>query len=85
MNLTKIRNSVIAGFCGTAVHSLLMLVHSDTGPLPEFQPNDDFHRALSWLTGTNIHPSVRQSRACLQTCRPKKPATISTTTTTPMM
>ena len=58
MNLTKIRNSFIAGFCGAAVHSLLMLVHSKTGPLPTFQPNDDFQRALSWLTGMDIHPGV---------------------------
>jgi hypothetical protein len=58
MNLARIRNSFIAGFCGTAVHSLLMLVHSNTGPLPEFQPNDDFQRALSWLMGTNIHPGI---------------------------
>src|SRR5687768_12522036 len=56
--LTKIRNSLIAGLCGTIVHSLLLLVHSKTGPLPEFQPNDDLRRAISSLTGTNIHPSV---------------------------
>ena len=54
----KNRNAVIAGFCGTAVHSLLALVHSKTGPLPEFQPNDDFRRALSWLIGQDIHPGV---------------------------
>jgi hypothetical protein len=58
MILRKIRNSLIAGLCGTTVHSLLLLVHSKTGPLPEFQPNDDFRKAVSWLTGTNIHPSV---------------------------
>ena len=57
-NLTRIRNSVIAGLCGTAVHSLLALVHSKTGPLPEFQPNDDFRRALSWLIGQDIHSGV---------------------------
>jgi len=57
-NLTRIRNSVIAGLCGTAVHSLLALVHSKTGPLPEFQPNDDFRRALSSLIGQEIHPGV---------------------------
>jgi hypothetical protein len=49
MILRKIRNSIIAGFCGTVAHSLLMLVHSKTGPLPEFQPNDDIQRGLSWL------------------------------------
>jgi hypothetical protein len=57
-NLIRIRNSVIAGLCGTVVHSLLALVHSKTGPLPEFQPNDDFRRALSWLMGQDIHPAV---------------------------
>ena len=55
MSRTRIRNSVIAGLCGTVVHSLLSLVHSKTGPLPEFQPNDDFRRALSWLIGQEIH------------------------------
>jgi hypothetical protein len=59
MNLTKtIRNSLIAGLCGTAMHSLLMLVHNKTGPLPEFQPNEDIQRALAELMGTEIHPSV---------------------------
>ena len=58
MDLARIRNAFIAGLCGTAAHSLLMLVHSKTGPLPEFQPNEDLQRALSWLTGTNIHPAV---------------------------
>ena len=38
------------------MHSLLMLVHSKTGPLPEFQPNDDFQKALSWLMGLDVHP-----------------------------
>ena len=58
MVLTKIRNSLIAGLCGTSVHSLLLLVHSKIGPLPAFQPNDDIQRGLSWLTGTEIHPAV---------------------------
>lgn len=58
MTPTKIRNSLIAGLCGTSVHSLLALVHSKTGPLPEFQPNYDIQRGLSWLIGTEIHPGV---------------------------
>jgi hypothetical protein len=41
----KIRNSVIAEFGGTIVHSVLMLVHSKIGPLPEFQPNEDIQTA----------------------------------------
>ena len=40
------------------MHSLLLLVHSKTGPLPEFQPNEDIQRSLSWLTGTDVHPAV---------------------------
>ena len=55
---TRIRNSFIAGLCGTVAHWLLALVHSKTGPLPAFQPNDDIQRALSWLTGAEIHPGV---------------------------
>jgi Family of unknown function (DUF6789) len=58
MNLTKIRNSFIAGFCGTAVHSILLLVHSKSGPLPEFQPNEDIRRGLAELMGTEIHPGI---------------------------
>ena len=58
MTLRRMRNSFIAGLCGTAVHSLLLLIHSKTGPLPEFQPNEDIQRGLSWLTGTHVHPAV---------------------------
>jgi Family of unknown function (DUF6789) len=54
----KIRNSIIAGLCGTVAHSLLMSVHSTMGPLPEFQPNEDIQRALSWMVGTEVHPGV---------------------------
>lgn len=58
MVLTKIRNSMIAGLCGISMHSLLALVHGKTGPLPEFQPNYDIQRGLSWLIGTEIHAGV---------------------------
>jgi hypothetical protein len=58
MILTRIRNSFIAGLCGTVAHGLLVLVHDKTGPLPDFQPNEDIRRALSWLTGDDIHPGV---------------------------
>jgi hypothetical protein len=54
----KIRNAFIAGFCGTVAHSLLILVHSRSGPLPGFQPNEDIQRGLSWLVGTDVQPSV---------------------------
>ena len=56
--ILRIRNSFIAGLCGTAAHWLLLLAHSKTGPLPEFQPNEDIQQALSWLTGADIRPGV---------------------------
>jgi hypothetical protein len=58
MIVRKIRNALIAGFCGTVVHSLLILAHSRSGPLPGFQPNEDIQRALSLLVGTEVHPAV---------------------------
>lgn len=54
----KIRNAFIAGLCGTVVHSLLILIHSRSGPLPGFQPNEDIQRGLAWLVGTEVHASV---------------------------
>jgi hypothetical protein len=54
----KIRNAFIAGFCGTVVHALLMLVHSRSGPLPGFQPNEDIQRGLLWLVGTEVPAGV---------------------------
>ena len=58
MVLTNIRNSLIAGFCGALAHSLLTLVHRKTGPLPEFQPNEDIRRIVSALLHTEIHPGI---------------------------
>jgi len=58
MTFKKIRNAFIAGFCGTVVHSLLILLHSRSGPLPGFQPNEDIQRGLSWLVGTEVHTGV---------------------------
>ncbi len=54
----KLRNAFIAGFCGTVVHSLLMLVHGTSGPLPGFQPNEDIQRGLSWLAGAEVHAGL---------------------------
>ena len=58
MTFRKIRNAFIAGLCGTVVHSLLILLHSRSGPLPGFQPNEDVQRGLSWLVGTEVHTGV---------------------------
>ena len=40
------------------MHSLLILVHSRSGPLPGFQSNEDIQRGLSWLVGTEVHAGV---------------------------
>jgi hypothetical protein len=37
---------------------MLMLVHNRRGPLREFQPSEDIQRALSWMTGGDVHPAV---------------------------
>lgn len=56
--LKRIRNSLVAGLCGMLVHSALMLVHSRTGPLPEFRPDSDMQRALTRLVGSELHPVI---------------------------
>jgi hypothetical protein len=72
MILTKIRNSLIAGLCGTSVHSLLALVHGKTGPLPEFQPNYDIQRGLSYGYGNSprrrVAARVRERSGDLGIC-----------------
>ncbi len=56
--LARIRNSLVAGLCGAAVHALLSLVHRRSGPLPGFQPGDDVRLFVSGLIGTEIHPAL---------------------------
>jgi uncharacterized membrane protein len=49
---------MIAGFCGTCAHLVLMFAKTQAGLLPEFQPYDDLQQALSGLTGTAVSPAV---------------------------
>ena len=52
---SKIRNALIAGLCGSIVHSALMAARNALGFNPEFQPYDDLQRLLnSIVAGTNI-------------------------------
>ena len=46
--------SVIAGLCGTMVHSLFMYFKTRTGLLPSFQPYQAFQFALSQWVGSNV-------------------------------
>jgi len=58
MTYVKIRNAMLAGFCGSLAHTLLMLLKNAAGVLPRFQPYDDLQRVLSVLTGAQIHPAA---------------------------
>jgi uncharacterized protein DUF6789 len=50
--------AVIAGFCGSLAHTLLMYLKSRSGLLPAFQPYESFQAALSRLVGGEVHPIV---------------------------
>jgi uncharacterized membrane protein len=58
MALGRLRDGVIAGFCGTLAHMLLMFAKTEAGILPEFQPYDDLQRALSGLTGAAVPSAI---------------------------
>jgi hypothetical protein len=49
---SKIRNSLVAGLCGSIVHSVLMATRNFAGIIPEFQPYDDLQRLLTSIIGT---------------------------------
>jgi len=50
--------AAIAGFCGSAAHTLLMFLKSRFGLLPAFQPYESLQAALGHLTGGQVHPIV---------------------------
>ncbi len=50
--------AVIAGFCGSAAHTLLMYLKSQAGLLPAFQPYESLQATLGHLTGSEVHPIV---------------------------
>jgi hypothetical protein len=50
--------AVVAGFCGSMAHSLLMYFKSRTGLLPSFQPYDALQTTLARITGSAIHPAL---------------------------
>jgi len=47
----KIRNSLLAGLCGSVVHSALMATRNYAGVIPAFQPYDDLQRLLNATIG----------------------------------
>jgi hypothetical protein len=49
---------VVAGFCGSAAHTLLMYLKWRTGLLPAFQPYDNLQAALGHMTGAKVHPAI---------------------------
>jgi hypothetical protein len=50
--------AAIAGFCGSAAHTLLMFLKFRFGLLPAFQPYESLQAALGHLTGGQVHPIV---------------------------
>lgn len=54
-SLTKIRK---LGHCRCAFAACFSLQQARLVPLPEFQPKDDFRRALSWLIGQDVDPGA---------------------------
>jgi uncharacterized protein DUF6789 len=50
--------AVIAGFCGSIAHTLLMYLKSRIGLLPSFQPYESLQAALSHLIGGQVNPVV---------------------------
>jgi hypothetical protein len=50
--------AAIAGFCGSAAHTLLMYLKSRFGLLPAFQPYESLQAALARLTGGNVDPLI---------------------------
>lgn len=50
--------SIIAGACGSAAHSLLMVVKTKAGLLPSFQPYESLQHVLAHWVGGDVHPSV---------------------------
>lgn len=58
MNVDRIWRTTFAGLCGSAAHSGLMLLKSQMGWLPSFQPYHDLQQALSQLLGSSVHPLV---------------------------
>jgi hypothetical protein len=50
--------AAVAGFCGSAAHTLLMYLKSRFGLLPAFQPYESLQAALVHLTGGQVHPAI---------------------------
>jgi hypothetical protein len=49
---------MIAGLCGSAAHTALMVFKTRSGILPTFQPYPALQSALAGLTGTDVHPVI---------------------------
>ena len=58
VNIDRIWRTALAGLCGSAAHSGLMLLKSRMGWLPSFQPYHDLQQTLSQLTGSAVNPLV---------------------------
>jgi len=50
--------AAIAGFCGSAAHTLLMYLKSRMGLLPAFQPYESLQVVLGHAIGGQVHPII---------------------------
>jgi hypothetical protein len=58
MKFDRIWRTTLAGLCGSAAHSGLMLLKSQMGWLASFQPYHDLQQALSQMVGSSVHPLI---------------------------
>lgn len=56
--MVRLLKSFVAGFAGTLAQMTLSYLKARLGILPEFQPYDEFQRALQALTGASVSPSL---------------------------
>jgi uncharacterized membrane protein len=58
LDIDRLIKSFAAGLAGTAAHVVLMYLKDRLGLLAQFQPYEEFQRALSLMTGAAVSPSV---------------------------
>ncbi|HMN70411.1 MAG TPA: hypothetical protein PKA55_00940 [Rhodoblastus sp.] len=56
--MARLLKSFLAGFAGTLAQMTLSFLKTRLGILPEFQPYEQFQRALKALTGASLSPSL---------------------------
>jgi hypothetical protein len=58
MSLRNLLGSFVAGLAGTAAHVVLMLLKTQLGLVPQFQPYAELQRGVALLTGATPSPTA---------------------------